>query len=554
MTLNEFLSSLKGKSREDANKVAESICGIVDFFDSDEYSLPPRVEQANKIEYGDWQTNFDLACKVCLLVKNQGITPDVIIEPTCGIGTFIIASVIVFGKSAKDVYGIEIYKPYIVESKFRLLEYALDNPGVITSRIHLFHQSIFSFDFDSLKIPKDKNILIIGNPPWVTNSKLCEINSDNLPRKSNFKKVKGLDAVTGKANFDIAENITYQLLDSFHNKEAYLAFLVKNSVVKNVVYEQKKRKYQIRKMAQYNIDAKKEFDVSVAACLFTAKLGEDCATECSVKDLYSLNSLYNYGWVRDAFVSNIDDYQSYSHIDGECQLTWWSGLKHDCSKIMELEKRDGKLYNNLKEEVQIEPDLVYPILKSSDLKGQEVDRFRKYVIVTQKNIAEDTLNIKLRQPKTYKYLQEHSNYLDKRGSIIYKNRPKFSIFGIGEYSFFPYKIAIAGLYKSTKFSFIKPMENKCVMLDDTCYMLGFGDEIVAKCILKILNSNLVQRFMQSLVFLDAKRSINKDLLMRIDLLLATKMLFNDGEITQDEFELATNTLQSRCSLQLHLFE
>ena len=315
MKLNEFLNALAGKSLEEANKITEEICGIINFFESDNFSIAEEIIQENKVEYGDWQTNFELACRVCLLLKNQGINPDIIIEPTCGTGTFILASIIVFGVSASDIYGVEIYKPYLNQLKFRLLDYALKNPGVIQSKIHLIHQSIFGFNFDDLQIEKNKKVLIIGNPPWVTNSKLGEINSDNLPPKSNFKNVKGLDAITGKANFDIAEYITYQLLDSFHAQDACLAFLVKNSVAKNIVFEQKNIRYSIENMTQYNIDAKKEFDVSVAACLFVAKLGRGQARQCTVMDLYNLENPINYGWVEDCFVSNVSDYSQYSNID-----------------------------------------------------------------------------------------------------------------------------------------------------------------------------------------------------------------------------------------------
>lgn len=555
MKLNEFLEALAGKSLEEANKITEETCGIINFFESENYSVAEEVVQENKVEYGDWQTNFELACRVCLLVKNQGINPDVIIEPTCGTGTFMLASIIVFGVSASDIYGVEIYKPYLNQLKFRFLDYALKNPGVIQSKIHLIHQSIFGFNFEDLHIEKNKNVLIIGNPPWVTNSKLGEINSDNLPQKSNFKNVKGLEAITGKANFDIAEYITYQLLDSFHNQDACLAFLVKNSVAKNIVYEQKNGRYCIENMTQYNIDAKKEFDVSVAACLFVAKLGKGQAKQCTVMDLYNLDNPIIYGWVGDCFVSNVHDYSQYSNIDGKCQLTWWSGMKHDCSKVMELEKKDGKLYNNLKEEVNIEHDLVYPILKSSDLKDKEIISFRKYVIVTQKNTSDDTASIKDSFPRTYEYLEEHSAWFDKRGSVIYKKRPKYCIFGIGPYSFQKYKIAIAGLYKTTTFSLVCPMENKCVMLDDTCYLLGFDNKEMAVCILKILNSPIVQKFMQSLVFFDAKRSINKDLLMRIDIEKAANILLKDNYLEQGEYNMVMNYIKdmhSPSSKQLEL--
>ena len=64
--------------------------------------------------------------------------------------------------------------------------------------------------------------------------------SENLPIKSNFKKVKGIDAITGKGNFDIAEYICGQMLDFLKGEHATLAFWVKNSVIKNLIYEQKK--------------------------------------------------------------------------------------------------------------------------------------------------------------------------------------------------------------------------------------------------------------------------------------------------------------------------
>ena len=56
------------------------------------------------------------------------------------------------------------------------------------------------------------------------------------------------------------------------------------------------------------------------------------------------------------------------------------------------------------------------------------------------------------------------------------------------------------------------------MLDDTCYMLGFDALDDAMTTLRLLNSKPAQSFMKSLIFEDAKRVINKDLLMRIDLM------------------------------------
>ena len=140
-------------------------------------------------EYGDWQTNLPLAISVCEEIKAKGLRPQVIVEPTCGQGNFIIAALLTFD-SIEEVYGIEIYKPYLelLEDKLKRFGKSLDKIS-----IKLYHESIFDFDFNQIKANiKGRNVLILGNPPWVTNSKLSEIGSDNLPAKTNFKKNKGL--------------------------------------------------------------------------------------------------------------------------------------------------------------------------------------------------------------------------------------------------------------------------------------------------------------------------------------------------------------------------
>ncbi|MBI4647106.1 MAG: hypothetical protein HY738_11080, partial [Bacteroidia bacterium] len=104
-----------------------------------------------------------------------------------------------------------------------------------------------------------------------------------------------------------------------------------------------------------------------------------------------------------------------------------------------------------------------------------------------------------------------------RKSNIYSNKPDYSIFGIGDYSFMPFKVSISGLYKSYSFSLILPQNGKPIMLDDTCYMLGFDNLEFAAYTLILLNSNKTKELLQSITFPDAKRIFTKDILMRIDL-------------------------------------
>ena len=206
---------------EPANELLEEISGIKLFFNNEQELIELRnkieedisiVEEPNRRAYGDFQTNEDLASKVTTYLYKTGIAPSFIIEPTCGKGTFILAAIQQF-ETIKKVVGIEIYYPYVWETKFSILELFLNKKPACKPAIEIIHQDIFNFDLDGLaRENKHLNTLIIGNPPWVTNSELSTLNATNLPQKSNFKNHKGIDAITGKGNFDIGEYISLQIL------------------------------------------------------------------------------------------------------------------------------------------------------------------------------------------------------------------------------------------------------------------------------------------------------------------------------------------------------
>lgn len=519
-------------SFEIANQKMSDTFGIKQFFDNNEEleilkkvisDTNDIIEEPDRAEYGDFQTNADLANKVTLHLVSKNVSPEIVVEPTCGKGNFIVASLRNF-KNIKNIFGIEIYKPYVWETKFSIINFFLENPENNKPEILITHCNVFDFEFKQIaKQHSTKDILIIGNPPWVTNSKLGSLSSTNLPKKTNFKNHSGLDAMTGKGNFDIAEYITMTMIKTFQKMKGHLLLLVKNSVIKNIVFDQNKNRYEISSIEKQCIDSKKEFNVSVEASLFYSKLNSVPEFDCKEFNFYdNTNSYRKFGWLNDKFVSNIDTYTHTKDIDGESPFEWRQGLKHDCSAIMELDKVNGHYVNGLNEEVTLEDSLVYGILKSSDLKNTVINQTRKFTIVTQKKVGQDTKYIKSGYPKTYQYLTTHQKSFDARKSSIYNNKPLFSIFGIGDYSFKPYKVAISGLYKTFHFTLILPQDNKPVMLDDTCYLIGFDKIEFAVYALMLLNSDTTMQFLQSITFADAKRTFTKDVLMRIDLLQLAK--------------------------------
>jgi len=51
----------------------------------------------SKFEYGDYQTPEELAKACCLLLGKLGTSPKAILEPTCGVGSFLKAGADGFG-------------------------------------------------------------------------------------------------------------------------------------------------------------------------------------------------------------------------------------------------------------------------------------------------------------------------------------------------------------------------------------------------------------------------------------------------------------------------
>ena len=461
----------------------------------------------SKFETGDYQTPVDFAKGVCSLLKEKyGINPTNIVEPTMGKGSFLQASKESFPNAS--LFGIEIDESYINEAK---------SSGLTGT---FFCDNIFTFDFNKLK-DSFKNyrdgLLLIGNPPWVTNSSLSSIDSINLPFKDNFKKEKGFDAVTGKGNFDICEYIFLELLSEFKNhKNCFFAFLCKEIVAKNIIRDLHKYDFNLDFADLYSFDSSAVFGVSCDAVLFVTKISQ--VEKNIVAHKYNINSPFSlissFGYVDDKFISNIDNYND--EIDGHSQLMWRQGIKHDCSKVMEIVKK-GEIYlNGYKEPIDFfDSKNVYPLVKSSGFKKSIINSFDRYVIVTQHYVREDTSYLQ-QDEKLYSYLVSHRSDFEKRKSIIYKNTPEFSIFGIGEYSFLKYKIGLSGFYKEPKFSFL--LSTKPVMVDDTCYFIGSDNKNDAMILYSILDSTKVYNFLKSISFQNSKRPFTKDVLQRLDLL------------------------------------
>lgn len=169
-----------------------------------------------------------------------------------------------------------------------------------------------------------------------------------------------------------------------------------------------------------------EFGVSVEASLLFCKLNFQPEYTCKEYDFYTpTRTVKEFGWVADKFVSNTDLYRHSFDIDGVCPFEWRQGIKHDLSSIMELERVNGHFVNGRHEEIKLEEDLVFGVLKSSDLKQTVINQARRFTIITQKKVGQDTSFIKQKYPKTFGYLQSHKFFSTRGNQAFITTSPIF---------------------------------------------------------------------------------------------------------------------------------
>ena len=469
----------------------------------------PIMKSKQRIEFGDFQTPSDLAAEVCSLLKSMRISPKSIIEPTCGVGRFLEAALNTF-PNFEYASGMEINGLHLREARQRI--------GSRDSRVRFHRADFFQTNWDKVLNSLPEPILVVGNPPWVCNSELGAIRGTNLPEKSNTIGSRGIEALTGRSNFDVSEWMMSRLFSGLRGRKATFAMLCKTSVARKVLAQAWGDELPLERATMHRIDSQATFGVAVDACLLTAEFGPTSEPQvCHVFErLESKMSHSSFGWRDKRLVADVTTYDKLKSGLTGSRIPWRSGIKHDCAKIMELRPDGTAFRNGLGERVELETDYLYPMLKSSEIASSGDATPKRWMLVPQRSVGEDTSAIQQLAPKTWRYLQSNRTRLDGRRSSIYRGRPPFSIFGVGPYTFFPWKVAISGLYKELCFTLLGPHEDKPIVLDDTCYALSFESQVDAVEHLRLLESNVSKLAINSLVFWDTKRPITASVLNLVD--------------------------------------
>jgi len=442
-------------------------------------------------EFGDFQTPRDLSTEICSFLVTQGVSPAWIVEPTCGRGSFIL-SVLEQFPSTTRILGVDINGHHLQSLKQELSKLNASR------RVELVPEDFFKLDWPSILGELTEPILILSSPPWV--------------------KIPTLG--------DMPEWMLIHLVQWVTGRDAIVAMLCETRVVRKVLGHLWKNQEEIGQSFLYLLDGQKLFGLSMAMGLFVCKTkGDGSNRTCQVYEGLSNNChVTTFGFRDGQLIADVESFDRWEHLSGRELYKWRSGVKHDAATVLELEADKTKYKNRLGETVILEDDYIYPFLKSSDIAHEKLSRTHRRLLITQTYVGEDTTPIKQKAPRTWAYLMSHRKFFEKRNRAIYREKPMFSIFGIGDYSFSPWKVAISGMSKKLNFRVVGPYEGKPVLLDDSCYFVSCESRDEARLLATLLNSSVAQEYLGAFIFWDEKRPVTATILRNLDLVALAREL------------------------------
>ncbi len=413
---------------------------------------------------------------------------------------------------------------------------------------------------------------VIGNPPWIKWDFLSEDYKEKLrllyQDVYNLFSHKGMKASMGYAHDDLSILFTYIAMDKYLKDKGTLGFVLKQTIYKSIAGKEF-RKFQItKKNDAIPIKILKVHDLlqltpfGSGAETSIAILKKNEKTEYPVKYTIwrkkakeRITELSTIEYVKK--VTEMTDFKAYPDpFSGDITDVWIivpegsklpkisktgnnylsrHGVVNDLNGVFMLKinskKESGLLsVNNLADfgkkkvkeiRAEIEPDLIYPLIKPDNTKKWKIDKYH-YILLPHKKDGENNESfLRVNYPKSYAYLNRFKDELLSRKSKWFKGegKPFYSLFGIGKYTFMPFKIVWCCMSYKPYFSVVSKITDeyigtKTLIPDNTIGNISFDSEKEAHFVCAILNSEKA-KFLFSIRSSKSKWGISIEMVKKI---------------------------------------
>lgn len=472
-----------------------------------------------------------------------------LIDPACGSGTFLALAVhrmkaqgLGLDEILKTFAGIEISPLAVLSAKVNLIlslrDELYEQPNAL-NQLPIYHA-------DALLSPPDVGLfdVIVGNPPWINwETMQPDYRAATRPLWEHYGLFlhRNMDTILGSSKKDFAMLMTYQSMDTYLKDGGKLGFIVSESTLKAAGASQGFRRFQIgdTPLCVHHVDDLSYLlpfkEMSTHAVLIV--LGKGQANQYPVpvtlwqkttggKSLNPAHSLekINAQTTRTEMTASPIDKQDITspwivgtpNVQGAIQkligkssyeahagaysggangVYWLEILAQDSDKVTIRNIVSGAKKAVPQVETQLESDLIYPLLRGTDVNRWDAKPSAHILMVQDpiKRHGYDEDWLQAHYPLTHAYLHQFKEILLRRASIkryFRKSLPFYSMFNISAYSFTPVKVVWHGMgRREMRAAVITTIDGKAILSNQAMHpAISLESETEAHYLAACLNS------------------------------------------------------------------
>ncbi|WP_436902166.1 N-6 DNA methylase [Halovenus halobia] len=380
---------------------------------------------------------------------------------------------------------------------------------------------------------------LVGNPPWLTWDRLDEELKHSL-RERDVERLgllphDGASSRLGHSNDDLSVPFVWVCLDRYLDTNGAASVVLKRDLLTGPAGAVLRR----LSAGDRSLAVEQIHDFAGLAP-FGGQVGADAAVYTLRADSDSSFPVETTIWTEDgnpAFdsLSAMTDTlarttTSVAPLDPEDQAAAWvrtdgdHGAVGQCAhEIRHGVKDDAEAVFGLDRDQldHLEPDRVFPYLKSRHIVKYGLFGHDLRLVPVEKADEDNEAHLREHTPATYEYLDNHREQLADRASSWLDSGRFYNIFGVGEYTWAPYKVVWCRLGFKPHFAVVSTVSDpvlgeKLVVPGDHCMFISLDNERDAHALCALLNSAVYQRSLREIAG-DGKSSLSKAVVSELEL-------------------------------------
>jgi len=499
-------------------------------------------------DLGEFFTPDWLADKTIALGGFNGEMDKIVFDPGCGSGSFLLAAA---AKKLEQqapapvvlnsIIGCDLNPLSVLSARLNFLlllskHFQLPLPEV---ELPIFHyDSVFQTPLGNTAPASLQKCLVngcdylIGNPPWISWNCLPPVYRKRLENELLTQYVlfdfHGQAARLGHSNDDYLSTFTLVTIDRYLKQNGICSFIIKQPLLTNVAGKTFRR-FEIRRsngeimplrvLKAADLRALDPFGIGNETAILVLEKGA-LTTYPVAYDIWSQPNGHietkaeraqpsELAEASSAWIVISNEWRSTKFMEGLNPYEIRHGLKHDAAEVLIvrcIEKKHDRLriQRMAADETtyEIEADWIYPFLQPRHLKKWGRDG-NFYFLMPQRKAGEDNEKELIEQfPLTHAFLKHFAQQFAARRSKVFLDKPFYGLFGLGSYTWAPYKVCWVGLGFQPRFAVVEEVNNprlgqKTVVPDGTIYFMPFQHRDEAHFVCALLNSELVCKFLSA---------------------------------------------------------